>query len=799
MPHSPNELLDQNIQLLNGLLSKILKKNMNSKLFGTVEKIFSHAFHFKQKPEETIKLLQKQIKRLSNQQILPVTRAFSHYLHLAEIAEQYHRVQRYNWHKQVGHPSQPGSLEAVLPMLLDRGVAPDLLIQTISKLNIELVLTAHPTEVNRPTLIRKYNKIAMQLAALDKENLTAYKQKVIINKLKAEIQSAWQTEEIRHHKPTVIDEAKWGFSVIKESLWHAVPAFMRDLNQTIFETTGKTLPLGVMPIRFASWMGGDRDGNPNVTTKVTKEVVLLARLTAVDLYLQDIRSLIELLLECNLRSQSKTLAEIEKRLIQTKHWVEFQLGQRQKPPNKKGYSESSYLFKSLVEFNHSIKDLNISQSIKDKVFDIIQCATCFGLCLIPLDIRQNAKKHIELMNAITEQMELGTYSTWSEIKRQQFLKKCLRSKKKWLPENLKLPLELQEYLETFEVIATLPQDSFGAYVISMASKPSDVLLVLVLQKTIGISKPLRIAPLFETLADLNNAASCIQQLFNMKEYKSTCQGKQEIMIGYSDSAKDAGLLTASWAQYRVQEALIQVGKQHKIDILFFHGRGGSVGRGGGPTHFSIRSQPPGTVQGHLRATQQGEMIRHRFGLQKVAERTLAIYTTATLEATLCPIPKPKREWRKLMENLSESSLNAYQSFIKKDPHFTQYFYTVTPIREFDKLTIASRPVRRYKDLNFENLRAIPWVFSWTQNRLLLPTWFGVGQALKEVYLKDPKVLKQVNKEWLYFSSFLNRMETVLAKIDLPIFLQYERELCTKILINNSKSIIKYFKSKKTTC
>jgi len=777
----PNVILHQNTQLLNTLLTKTLKKQIGHSLLALIKQIFNRSKHFKEKPEETIQSLKKTIQRLPTHKLLPITRAFSHFLNLTEIAEQYHRVRRRHWHQKVGHPPQPGSLEAVLPTLIHQGTSPHLLYRTISQLNIELVLTAHPTEVIRRTLIRKYNKIAAQLEQLDQENLTRNKQKDIMHDLQTEIHSAWQTEEIRHHKPTALDEAKWGFSVIKESLWHAIPAFMRDLNKVLLETTGKTLPLGVIPIRFASWIGGDRDGNPNVTATVTQEVILLARFTAADLYLNDIHTLKKALPKNTKSKPYNLLLDVEKRLIVTKNWIEYQLGQRKTAPQKslldQTYRKSTELLKPLMHCYSHLK--SVDQTVKDQLLDLIYRVTCFGLHLIPLDIRQNAKKHADLMNTITQQMDLGLYSQWSERKRQQFFIKCLQSKKKWLPKNVKLTTESQEYLETFKVITTQPHDSFGAYVISMTSHPSDVLLVLALQKALGVVKPLRIVPLFETQTDLNNAATCMNQLLNIDEYKKTCRGTQEIMIGYSDSAKDAGLLAASWAQYQAQEALLQVGKCHKVNIVFFHGRGGSIGRGGGPTHFAIRSQPPGTVQGRLRVTQQGEVIRHRFGLQKIAERTLAIYTTATVEATLLPTSRPNSQWRKLMDHLSQASLDAYQALIKKNPHFNPYFYAVTPINELDKLTIASRPSRRHPDASFESLRAIPWVFAWTQNRLLLPAWFGVGEALRSAYLKDRDLLNQISKEWLFFSSLLNMVEMVLAKADLNIFLQYETQLGLK--------------------
>jgi phosphoenolpyruvate carboxylase len=349
-----------------------------------------------------------------------------------------------------------------------------------------------------------------------------------------------------------------------------------------------------------------------------------------------------------------------------------------------------------------------------------------------------------------------------------------------IPNDCIFTPESKEQLETFKLIATLPCDSLNTYIISMASEPSDVLLVFFLQKALGVTQPLKIVPLFETLADLKNAANCIDALLSIDVYKKTCNGLQEILIGYSDSAKDAGFLAASWAQYQAQEALMAVGERHNIRIVFFHGRGGSTGRGGGPTHLAIRSQPPGSVQGRLRITQQGEMIRHRFGMQKIAERTLGIYATATLEAMLLPEPLPTTAYREMMNNASQISLKIYQHNIKENPRFMNYFYAVTPINELDKLAIASRPTRRKSTGGIDNLRAIPWVFAWTQNRLLLPAWLGVGEALEAICLSKNDIVN-IGKNWLFFSSLLNMIEIVLAKSAPHITQQYEQRLVSEDL------------------
>lgn len=789
-------VLHKNIQLLITLLNNTLKKQGGMELFESVEKISSATQVLGQNPEETIRNVRKIVQNLPDNQMLFVTRAFSHFLKLTEIAEQYHRVYRRRWYQREGHAPQPGSLESGFPALIQKGISAQSLHQAVCKLNIELVLTAHPTEVFRHTLMRKYHRIAKALEQLDRTDLTSNERERVMNALQVEITSTWCTEEIRQKKPTAIMEAKWGFAVIEESLWDAVPQFMRDLNLTLMNCTGQGLPLGVAPIRFASWMGGDRDGNPNVTAKVTRTVLFLARRKAADLYLRDMEVLQDYLSMNQCDSELKKivgdakepyraiLKMIKERLIQTKHWAESQLKQQDEIPSSNDiYLKSEELLEPLMVCYHSLKKQGIDEVSEDLLLDVVRRITCFGLQLLPLDIRQDANKHVDLMDALTKQIDSSSYQQWSEDERQQFLIKQLStSKGGWISKVLKLSPELQEYLDTFRMIATLPRDSFGSYVISMASNPSDVLLVYVLQKEMGVKFPIRIVPLFETLADLNNAAKCINALLSIEIYKEKCNGLQEVMLGYSDSAKDAGILTASWAQYQAQEALIEVGKRHGIHIVFFHGRGGSAGRGGGPTHLAIRSQPPGSIQGQLRVTQQGEVIRHRFGMQKIAERTLAIYVTATLEATLLPASPPKNEYRSFMDTLSNTALKVYETLVKQTPSFLPYFRTVTPINELDKITIGSRPSHRTKNNGIESLRAIPWVFAWTQNRLLMPAWFGIGEALTEgIKIWQIETLNSLAKEWLFFSSVLSMAEMVLAKADPNITLYYEQQLVPRDL------------------
>jgi phosphoenolpyruvate carboxylase len=336
---------------------------------------------------------------------------------------------------------------------------------------------------------------------------------------------------------------------------------------------------------------------------------------------------------------------------------------------------------------------------------------------------------------------------------------------------------IQDTLQTFKLLAELPRASLGSYIISMSSEPSDVLAVILLQREVGITNFLPVVPLFETYSDLLNSAHVLDTLLSFTAYRNLINGYQQIMIGYSDSAKDVGILAASWAQYCAQEQMIAVAEKYEVQLVFFHGRGGSLGRGGWPTHEAILSQPPGSVQGIMRVTQQGEVIQNRFGLRGIALRTLAVYTTSTLEASLLPPPKPKDEWRALLNDLSRISAANYKHIVAEDSRFLRYFQTATPTQELKKLAIGSRPSSRANTDNLTKLRAIPWIFAWTQNRLLLPSWAGVGVALLYAYdTNRGEELVSMTQQWPFFHTILSMCEMVLAKADVNVAQHYEQRL-----------------------
>lgn len=729
--------------------------------------------------------LSSSLNQLQEDELLPVARAFNQFLNLANIAEQYQLIHRRD-------ESQPAPFEArVLPELLARlqreGHSNESLARQLGRLEIELVLTAHPTEVARRTLIQKYDAIAAQLALQDHRDLTTAEREQIRERLQRLIAEAWHTEEIRRTRPTPVDEAKWGFAVIEHSLWHAIPNYLRKADHALHAATGLHLPLEAAPIRFASWMGGDRDGNPNVTAPVTREVLLLARWMAADLYLRDIDQLAS---ELSMQHASPALQakvgdsvepyrallkQLRDRLRATRSWAQASLTVAT-PASADVLQHNRDLLEPLELCYQSLHECGMGVIADGPLLDCLRRAVTFGLFLVRLDVRQDSSRHTAAMTEITDYLGLGRYEDWNEEMRISFLMKELANRRPLLPGYFKPSADTAEVLNTCKEVAAAPAASLGSYVISMAGAASDVLAVQLLLKESGVQRPMRVVPLFETLADLDNAGPVIEQLLLLPGYRARLQGPQEVMIGYSDSAKDAGTTAAAWAQYRAQERLVDICREQQVELLLFHGRGGTVGRGGGPSHAAILSQPPGSVAGRFRTTEQGEMIRFKFGLPDIAEQNLNLYLAAVLEATLLPPPPPEPAWRHLMDELAADGVSAYRAVVRENPQFVEYFRQSTPEQELGRLPLGSRPAKRRAG-GIESLRAIPWIFGWTQTRLMLPAWLGWEAALSKALERgEGELLGQMREQWPFFRTRIDMLEMVLAKADADIARLYDERL-----------------------
>ncbi|KTB75216.1 MULTISPECIES: phosphoenolpyruvate carboxylase [Pseudomonas] len=777
--------LREDVHLLGELLGNTIREQRGAEFLDKIERIRKGAKAGRRGSAEGAEQLSASVDGLGDDELLPVARAFNQFLNLANIAEQYQLMHRRD-------DTQPLPFESrVLPELLDRlkteGHTPKALARQLSKLEIELVLTAHPTEVARRTLIQKYDAIAAQLAALDHRDLNSTERAQITSRLQRLIAEAWHTEEIRRIRPTPVDEAKWGFAVIEHSLWHAIPNYLRKADHALHAATGLHLPLESAPIRFASWMGGDRDGNPNVTAAVTREVLLLARWMAADLYLRDVDNLAA---ELSMQQASDALrasvgdsaepyrAELKRlreRLRATRNWANASLSEALPAPEAVLRDNRELLDPLLLCFQ-SLHECGMGVIADGPLLDCLRRAVTFGLFLVRLDVRQDSSRHCAAMTEITDYLGLGRYEEWDEQTRIDFLLRELNNRRPLLPSYFKPAADTAEVLATCRVVAAAPAASLGSYVISMAGSASDVLAVQLLLKESGLQRPMRVVPLFETLADLDNAGPVIETLLGLPGYRSRLHGPQEVMIGYSDSAKDAGTTAAAWAQYRAQEKLVEICREQQVELLLFHGRGGTVGRGGGPAHAAILSQPPGSVAGRFRTTEQGEMIRFKFGLPDIAEQNLNLYLAAVLEATLLPPPPPQPAWRTMMDQMAADGVSAYRAVVRENPEFVEYFRQATPEQELGRLPLGSRPAKR-REGGVESLRAIPWIFAWTQTRLMLPAWLGWEAALSKALERgEGTVLAQMREQWPFFRTRIDMLEMVLAKADSDIARLYDERL-----------------------
>ncbi|KAL0004899.1 hypothetical protein SO802_012460 [Lithocarpus litseifolius] len=954
---------DDDCRLLGSLLNDVLQREVGTKFMDKLERdrtLAQSACNLRMAGvEDTAQLLDNQlaseISNMTLEEAFTLARAFSHYLNLMGIAETHHRVRKA---RNVAPLSK--SCDDIFNQLVQGGVTPDELYQTVCKQEVEIVLTAHPTQINRRTLQYKHIRIAHLLDYNDRPDLGVEDREMLIEDLMREITSIWQTDELRRHKPTPVDEARAGLNIVEQSLWKAVPHYLRRVSNALKKHTGRPLPLTCTPIKFGSWMGGDRDGNPNVTAKVTRDVSLLSRWMAIDLYIREVDSLrFELSMnrcsdrlsklaneileeetssddrheswnqslsrsqmklhsqqapalptqlppradlpsctECsdggsqyprlelpgtdykllnrqdgqgssldssfqNLRpnlhtslpngnpansssahsvvtprstsfnssqllAQRKIFAEsqigrssfqklleprasqspgiapyrvvlgnVKDKLLKTQRRLELLLEDLPCEYDPWDYYETSdQILEPLLLCYDSLQSCGSGMLADGRLADLIRRVATFGMGLMKLDLRQESGRHADTLDAITRYLDMGIYSEWDEEKKLEFLTKELKGKRPLVPPSIEVAPDVKEVLDTFRVAAELGSDSLGAYVISMASNASDVLAVELLQKDARLAvsgelgRPcpggtLRVVPLFETVKDLRAAGSVIRKLLSIDWYHEHIiknhNGHQEVMVGYSDSGKDAGRFTAAWELYKAQEDVVAACNEYGIKVTLFHGRGGSIGRGGGPTYLAIQSQPPGSVMGSLRSTEQGEMVQAKFGLPQTAVRQLEIYTTAVLLATLRP-PQPPREekWRNLMEEMSKISCQNYRSVVYENPEFLAYFHEATPQAELGFLNIGSRPTRRKSSTGIGHLRAIPWVFAWTQTRFVLPAWLGVGAGLQGVCEKGhTDDLKAMYKEWPFFQSTIDLIEMVLGKADIPIAKHYDEVLVSE--------------------
>ena len=821
----PHRALRDDVRLLGELLGETLRRQEGQPLFERVERVRALAKRTRVSSSDGFETLAGELRAMPVESALPIARSFAHFLNLANVAEQHHRVRRRRaYQRDPRARPQPASIEEALPRLLSAGVSADNLHRAVCSLGIELVVTAHPTEIMRRSLQHKYRRIADALADLDHTDVTCLERETLVETMRREITAAWETEEVRRERPSPLDEVRSALAVFEETLWDALPLYCRSLDRTLRQCTGRGLPLDAAPIRFGSWIGGDRDGNPFVTPEVTRSACLMARWTGLSLYAKEIEQLRfelsmsdatpELLAHVDGAHEPyrALLRALQQRVDASRRHIEDLL--RAAPASgsaaaagtyasRPGFTWEPEMFEPVSEFREPLllcyRSLHATGNgiIADgRLTDVLRRMAAFGLTLVRLDVRQEAERHTEAIDAITRALGLGEYRSWTEERRVDFLVNVLSQGRKLTPARMPTNARVAEVIDTFRMMAAVHPESLGAYVITMAGKPSDVLAVELLQREAGVTPPRRVVPLFETARDLRAAAGMITALLAIPWYRDRVmkhEGRLEVMVGYSDSAKDVGRLAAAWELYKAQESIVEASRAHGVPVTLFHGRGGSVGRGGGPTHLAIRSQPPGSIDGTLRVTEQGEMIQAKFGLPGIALRTLEVYTTATLEATLADPAPLEPAWRAAMDRLSSNARDAFRRTVYDDPRFLEYFRAATPEAELDAMHIGSRPASRPASRPgsgpgsspgsspggrerlgaLQGLRAIPWQFAWMQTRLMLPSWLGIEEA---IHADDRDLCREMYRDFPFFRSTIELMEMALAKADAGIAAHYDRHL-----------------------
>ena len=802
----PTKSLRDDVRLLGNILGNVIKKQEGQTFFNLVEKIrkLSKANKANIKQNNSYKKITKTLNQINPINIYKLTRAFSHFMNFINLAESIdasRTLDEFENNNKVKTNKNIFIEEIFEDLFRNRKIPSSKIYNTAKNLNIGIVLTAHPTEVKRRTLIQKYHNITELLEQRELMKSFPSKQKIIDRKLYDELTIIWNTDDLKRAKPSPFDEARWGLAIIEDSLWETIPKVYRRLNSIFVKNMGKGLPKNFNPIEFGSWMGGDRDGNPNVTAEVTKEVILLSRWEAAKLYEKSLTKLIRSysMGKCSKKIKQETgetfepyrvfLRPLRNKMRVTHRSIEQHLVNK-KPLDKNLLLKSrEEILKPLRIVRQSLEENQNETLASGELLDLMRRAKCFGINLARLDIRQESSRHSQLIAEYIKRKHKDNYYKWNENKKINFLAKQLKRKKN-LFTNFKFKnKENNEVWSTFKTISEQPHECLGAYVISMTSSVSDIISVSFLQKEAKIENKLRVVPLFETLDDLINSKAIMHLLFQQNWYRKLIKNKQEVMIGYSDSSKDAGKICASWHQYKAQEDIVKLAKKYKIEVTFFHGRGGSAGRGGGPIQATLRSQPPYSVNGKIRITDQGEVIQQKYGYEPLAKYNLCSYIGAVTDATLNPPPIPKKNWRELIEKMSDISKSSYRKNINQNLDFIRYFKTVTPHVSLGKLLIGSRPSKRKNVDNIKSLRAIPWVFAWTQIRLMLPAWLGSAEALRYSSIKKFKhTLYDMERNWPFFNSMLDILDMVISKVDPEISKIYEKYLADDKLVRIGKKL-----------
>ncbi|KIP15641.1 MULTISPECIES: phosphoenolpyruvate carboxylase [Burkholderia] len=839
--------LFEDIRFLGRLLGDVVREQEGDAVFDVVETIRQTAVKFRREDDrEAAQTLEKKLRKLTPEQTVSVVRAFSYFSHLANIAEDRHHNRRRRIHALAGSAPQPGTVAFALDQLKQAGGASKGVLQRFfDDALIVPVLTAHPTEVQRKSILDAQHDIARLLAERDQE-LTARERQHNEAMLRARVTALWQTRMLRDARLTVGDEIENALSYYRATFLDELPALYGDIEAALAE---HGLPARVPAFfQMGSWIGGDRDGNPNVTATTLDEAIHRQSAVILEHYLEQVHKLGAELSVSNLlvgaSDAVKALAAASP--DQSPHRVDepyrraligiytrlaasarVRLGEGTVPVRSAGrgaapvratpYADSEEFVRDLKVLMESLDEHHGASLAAPRLAPLARAAEVFGFHLASIDLRQSSDIHEAVVAELLARAGVeADYAALAEEDKLRVLLAALADPRPLRSPYFEYSALAQSELGVFEK-ARAVRAQFGPravrnYIISHTETVSDLVEVLLLQKETGLldgafgakhggaKNGLMVIPLFETIPDLRDASRIMREYFALPGVDALVAhqgGEQEVMLGYSDSNKDGGFLTSNWELYRAELALVDLFHERGITLRLFHGRGGTVGRGGGPTYQAILSQPPGTVNGQIRLTEQGEVIASKFANPEIGRRNLETVVAATLEASLLPqsnAPAQLPAFETAMQTLSDTAMAAYRALVYETPGFTDYFFSSTPITEIAELNIGSRPASRKlqdpKHRRIEDLRAIPWGFSWGQCRLLLTGWYGFGSAVA-AYLDGTKdaaerskrlaLLKKMNKTWPFFSNLLSNMDMVLAKTDLAVASRYAQLVADKKL------------------
>ena len=830
--------LQEDIRLLGRILGDIIREQEGAPVFTLIEQVRQLSVGFRRDHDpEADRQLKALLTSLSTGQTVSVIRAFTYFSHLANLAEDRHHLRRRAIYERAGS-AQEGSIDVAFARLQKAGITPDTIANTLAKAYVAPVLTAHPTEVQRQSILQAERDIARllaerddisaraQLFAGDKDALTPRQLAANEAQLRARVEQLWQTRLLRHSKLTVADEIENALSYYETTFLHELPKLYASLEEALPGQQVHSF------MRMGQWIGGDRDGNPNVTAPTLELALRRQSEVALRHYLNEVHalgaelSMSSLLVKVSPAMQvlalsspdtnshrqdepyRRALTAVYARLAATlTQLTGGREAMRHAVVAQNPYGSAAEFLQDLQTIDASLSRHNGEALAVHRLRPLIRAVQVFGFHLATVDLRQSSDKHEEVLADLLRTARIeDNYSSLDEAQRCALLQRLLCDARPLRVVGAQYaPLTASE-IAIFEMahkmLQTYGREAILHYIISHTETVSDLLEVLLLQKEVGLMQgtldsstsqaQLIVVPLFETIGDLRAAATIMRDYYAVPGVAQLMQrsgGEQDIMLGYSDSNKDGGIFTSNWELYRAELALVEVFDQLEADyglrLRMFHGRGGTVGRGGGPSYQAILAQPPGTVRGQIRLTEQGEVIASKYANPEIGRRNLETLVAATLEATLLqPTKSATKAFLDAAAQLSQASMGAYRALVYETPGFTDYFFNSTPIREIAELNIGSRPASRKASQKIEDLRAIPWGFSWGQCRLTLPGWYGFGAAV-EAFVnlegKDPKtqmaLLQKMYRQWPFFRTLLSNMDMVLAKSDLALASRYS-ELVT---------------------